>query len=250
MNGLIGDISYKNELLSDFGVFPDFSTVFPVPAYDITPLSIPGRNGDLMMPGYRYQNRRITIKCFIKKNFVENYKNLIDFLTESQGSYERLELTAEPDVYQMAAFYSAVNPETGPFQRWGRFDLTFDCQPQKFLKIGETPIYLAEASTGYANNPTKKPARPLIRVNYIPNTAQQDGGLLEIGSAQIHIDYTPYSFFIDCDQMRAYRVSGSSVIAMDTLVSMPDDYVELGPGETALSTTSVDCHIFPRWWRL
>ena len=250
MNGLIGDISYKNKLLSDFGVFPDFSTAFNAPAYDITPLSIPGRNGDLMKPGYRYLNRQLKIKCFIKKNFVENYKNLIDFLSESQGSYERLELTAEPDVYQMAAFYSAVTPDTGPFLRWGRFELTFDCQPQKFLKTGERPIHMAEAATRIVTNPTNKPARPLIRVNYMPSFAQQDGGSIEIGSAEIHIDYTPDEFFIDCDQMRAYKVNGNTVTAMDMYVTMPDDYVEIGPGTTALSTTDVDCDIFPRWWRL
>jgi phage-related protein len=248
MNGLIGDISFKNKLLSDFGVFPDFSKAFNTPEYAVNPISIPGRNGDLIVPGYRYSNRKLTIKCFIKKDFVRNYRDLVDFLTASSGSYERLELTAEPDTYQMAAFYAAVVPDTGPFLRWGRFDLIFDCMPQKFLKSGDIPIYMGEASTAIAVNPTLKPARPLIEVNYVAD--QENGGQIEIGNAVINIAYTPYAFFIDCDQMRAYRLSNGAAIAMDPYVTMPDDYVELGPGETAMSSLNVDCNIFPRWWRL
>lgn len=243
-------IIYNGKDLGDFGIIVDFSQLFRKPAFQVAKWIIPGMNGDIIRPEDKYENLELRFDCLIRGNFRQNFTALVDYLTSFSGSYQRLETTAEPDVYRMAAFHSIIEPTPGQYLRSGRFTLVFDCMPQAWLKSGERPIYLAEAATGTAINPTLKPSRPLIRVNYMPSTAQQDGGSIEIGNAEISIEYTTHEFFIDCELMRAYRVSGGSVIAMDSLVTMPDNFVELGPGTTALSTTSVDCDIFPRWWRL
>lgn len=243
-------IIYNGKDLGDFGVIVDFSQVFRKPAFQVSKWIIPGMNGDIIRPEDRYENIELRFDCLIRSNFKENFNGLIDYLTSFSGGYQRLETTAEPDTYRQAAFHSAIEPTAGQYLRSGRFTLVFDCMPQRWLKSGERPIHMAEAFVGHAINPTLKPARPLIRVNYMPSFAQQDGGVIDIGNSQISIAYTTYEFFIDCELMRAYRISGNSVISMDEYVSMPDNFVEIGPGDTVIGSTNADCDLYPRWWRL
>jgi phage-related protein len=182
----------------------------------------------------------------IKQNFKRNFDDLIDFLTSSAGTYQRLEITAQPDVYRMAAFYSPINPETGPFLRWGKFDLVFDCMPQKFLKVGENKIDYSDAIVTSLMNPTLKPSRPLLIVE--PTASN---GTITINEQVITNTANSYRFYIDCELMHAYRLNSSNaVVSMDAYVTMPDDFVQLMPGENRISTNDAAMAIVPRWWRL
>ena len=243
---LIRDISFAGKWLSDFGVFPDFSKAFNTPEYSVSSESIPGKNGNLLRGENRFENKRLTIPCLIKKNFKRNFDDLVDFLTSSSGTYQRLEITAKPGVYRMAAFYTAINPETGPFLRWGKFDLVFDCMPQQFLKVGENKIDYSDAIVTSLMNPTLKPSRPLLIVE--PTT---NDGSITINAQVIRIRANNYRFYIDCELMHAYRLNtNNEAVSMDAYVTMPDDYVQLMPGENRISTNDAAMAIVPRWWRL
>lgn len=242
---MIRCINYNGKDLGEFGVTVDFSQIFRKPAFEVAKWVIPGKNGDIIRPEDRYSNIELQFNCLIRRNFTENFTNLVDYLTSFQGNYGRLETTAEPDVYRMAAFHSVVEPDAGQYLRNGRFTLVFDCQPQRFLKSGEEPILMNEASTTHVMNPTLKPSRPLIRVDYMVGD-----GSIDINSDTITVEQTADEFWIDCDTMHAYKIVNGAAVSMDDKVSMPDHFVELTAGDNALGTTDIAISIFPRWWKL
>lgn len=245
---MIRCINYNGKDLGEFGVTVDFSQIFRKPAFDVAKWVIPGKNGDIIRPEDRYSNVELQFDCLIRSNFAENFTNLVDYLTSFQGNYGRLETTAEPDVYRMAAFHSVIEPDAGQYLRNGRFTLVFDCQPQRFLKIGEGAITITGAAAGTTKkliNPTLKPARPLIFIS-----AMTDDGTIEINGQEISVLQSSYQIYVDCDTMHAYRVSGGTVISFDSIVTMPDTFVEMTGGENTIVVKNMTVDLYPRWWKL
>lgn len=245
---MIRVLTYNGKDLGEFGVTADFSRVFKKPAYQVEKWLIPGKSGDIIKPEDRYENVEIVFDCIIRNHFRQNFPDLVDFLTSLQGGYARLENSAEPDVYRMAAFHSIIEPDTGQYLKSGRFSLIFDCQPQQFLKIGENPVTVTGGSTGTTislRNPTFKPARPLIYIS-----AMTDDGKITINGQEITILYSSYQIYIDCDTMHAYRLTGGTVVSFDSIVTMPDDFVQLIGGENTIEVKNMTVDIYPRWWRL
>jgi phage-related protein len=77
-----------------------------------------------------------------------------------------------------------------------------------------------------------------------------DDGVLTINGQQISVFQSSYQIYIDCDTMHAYRITGSSVVSFDAVVTMPDTFVELAMGENTITCTGMNIDLFPRWWRL
>lgn len=137
-------IVYNGKDLSDFGMACVGQGAFSAPARDIEQVHIPGRNGDLLFDNGGFMNVNLTYpKCSIVENFPENSAALRNFLLSAPG-YHRLEDSYNPDEYRMAEFRGPFDAEghTGRGNRSGVFDLTFNCQPQRFLKSGEDYILL------------------------------------------------------------------------------------------------------------
>ena len=239
-------LSYNGKSLGDFGVTADFSETFAVPGLEMETWEIPGRNGDAGLSNQRYSNVSLKFDCLIRSDFRTNYDDLIDFLTSSEGNYERLEYSADPNIFRMARFHSSIEPDMGKYNKWGTFSLVFDCMPQKFLKLGENKIQYSDAQISSLRNPTFKRSRPLLIVE--PTTAD---GTITINAQVIRVTANNYRFYIDCELMHAYRLNTSGAdVSMDSYVSMPDDYVELMPGENRILTNDAEIAIVPRWWRL
>lgn len=238
-------IIYNGVDLGDFGVTADFSQIFKKPAFQVSRWAISGRNGDLLKSDDRFENVQISYNCYIRKDFNDNFSRLIDYLTSFDGGYAKLENSAESDAYRMASFHEVVEPSTGQFLRDGRFTLVFDCMPQEFLKIGDQPVSIASGATIKLTNPTRKSARPLIFIK-----SMSDDGVISINGQQISVFQSSYQIYIDCDTMHAYRITGSSVVSFDAVVTMPDRFVELGTGENTITCTGMTVDFFPRWWRL
>jgi hypothetical protein len=86
---------------------------------------------------------------------------LSEFLNSRKG-YCVLETSWQPEIYRMAAFVSALNPDMNQLNRRGKFSIEFDCKPQRFLKSGTVMQEITSGST--LNNPTAFQAQPLIRI--------------------------------------------------------------------------------------
>lgn len=128
----------KNSL--DFGIHVYDPQILNTPQKRREIIEVPGRNGDIIIEDGSYENVTVTFKnCFIINDFAENFKAFKDFMCSQKG-YKRLEISWLPDEYRMAMFEGNVTPVIKDFDGFGKFDVTFNCKPQRFLKSGEIPV--------------------------------------------------------------------------------------------------------------
>lgn len=134
---------------ADYNVWISGSGSFSAPERRVERVSVPGRNGDLIIDGGKWNNITVTYPAFIPKGFETQFDYFRSEMSKLTG-YQRLEDSYHPDEYRMAALADGIAPSrTGAFLKNGEFSLTFNCKPQRFLKSGET-ANLNLASTGSA----------------------------------------------------------------------------------------------------
>lgn len=127
---------YNGMRSSDYGLIVSGEDTWKRPQPDVTRIAVPGRNGDLIQLGNRYQNVDITYHCGIERNLKKNFDAFNAALLSDVG-YHRLEDTYHPECYRMGVFESALDPDLRERAIHGEVDITFNCKPQRFLKSGE-----------------------------------------------------------------------------------------------------------------
>jgi hypothetical protein len=133
---------FNGKKSSDFDVWASGLNIFHSPERRIERIQVPGRNGELLIEDGSFENTELLFKdCFIPRNFSENFTNLSNYLNRQKG-YQRLELSWLPDEYRLAAFHGDIEASMKNWDGMGKFDLSFNCKPQRFLKSGEEPITL------------------------------------------------------------------------------------------------------------
>ena len=230
---------FANVSCRDFGVYISGEGTFNAPERDYEVTSIPGKNGDLYFDNHRYKNVKLTYPAFIVRNFEASLSAFRSFLLSCSG-YQRLEDTYHPDEYRMAVFTGTLEPSMEGRLRQGKFDLPFDCKPQRFLKDGEKRITLT--SSGKIHNPTYFEAQPLIRV--------YGSGVLQVGDTAVTVKENTYPYIdIDTEVMNA-RYSAADC---NGFIEIPTvDFPTLHTGDTGISLGSgiTKVEVTPRWWRL
>ena len=117
-------LTYDGEDSRDFGVYISGSGAFNAPekAYEL--VSIPGRNGDLILSQNRYQNIEVTYPAFIHKDFKTNLEDFRSMLLAKSG-YQKLVDTYNPDEFRAATFGDGI--EVSPVSKLnaGEVDITF-----------------------------------------------------------------------------------------------------------------------------
>lgn len=234
---------FDDQCCADFGLIASGSGTFNSPQRDVDTISIPGRNGDLIIDNGRYKNISVFYPVFICHDFAERVQEARNWLLSKDG-YKRLEDDYDPYHYRMAAFNGPVDFDMKFLNRIGEATLKFDCKPQRFLKLGEHPVRLSSGAT--LHNPTAFAALPLITVY------GSAAGDLIIGDVTVQIKELTDQITLDCELQDAYRHVGdgapenknSSIYApsFPTLVAGNNKIIFSG-GITGVTIT-------PRWWEL
>lgn len=196
--------------------------------------SVPGRNGDIIVAQDAWENIEQTYSVWGKGNGL-GY-DIAEWLFASEG-YQRLE-----DTYDTAHFRKAVF--VGPFNyenillRYGRTELTFDCDPRRFLVSGETAQSFS--GTGTITNPTRFTAKPVITVS------GSGDGAIECGGNTLTIAGIYDGMIIDCEDMTAY----SGTTNLNNLVS--GSFPVIPGGEQTITITGgiTSISVVPNWWTL
>ena len=229
-------ITYNGKALSEFNVFTDLSDAFGTPHKAVDYYDIEGRNGSLSSIYYRFEDIELPFPCFIRHNFLENYRNLMSYLNGVNG-YQRLESSKEPNHFRMAVFEGSVDPETSPFLHSGKFTLTFRVNPQRWLKSGEN--WVSFTADGTINNPTRQPSKPIIRM--------YGTGSVEIGNKTITVSTAGTNYIdFDCETQDAYEGSTNRNANISTNFSE----ISLNPGNTGIDLTNLTVDIMPRWFEI
>lgn len=232
-------ITFNNKSLADYGVYISGKGVFNAPERDTESIKIPGRNGELTIDNGRYNNLALTYPAFIIRDLKTNIQGLRNHLLSQRG-YVRLEDDYYPEEYRLAKWVGEFEADPIAELYAAKFDLTFSCYPQRFLKSGEQQIELTAATTIY--NEYFTTALPLIRA-YGTGSFSIGGIAVQITSASSYTD-------IDCELQEAYKDS-LATNCNGNVVLTNGEFPKLKPGDNAITLSGITKLIItPRWWIL
>lgn len=211
----MGNLIFNSISAEDLGLVIQAPPAYTFPAKDLSTTHVPGRNGDLILDNYCYNNvdRVYSIASVFRPgtNFIANSEKIIRWLTAPSG-YCRLEDSYDPLVYRMAMF-SANGSLTNYYDQATAISVTFNCKPQRFLKIGEKKLEYS-GSDITIKNPTSEAALPLITVSGMPQTSDADILLMTVSNVDTGTVYSSItisklpndedSITIDSEEQLAY----------------------------------------------
>ena len=220
----------------DFKRVVDGSETYSGPERDYESVPIPGRNGELTIDNGRYQNVDIPYSIrFSSAALMEAFREKVLSLT----GYQRLEDNKRPDEYRLARISEFSPSMNGVENRHSVVDITFNCMPQRFLKVGEKGLTISGESL--LHNLWGMDARPLIRV--------YGTGKLTVGDISLTVLEHGYPYMdIDCERGDAYYTGENlnSKIERDS-----ESFPVLSAGDTQITLDGIErIIIYPRWWKL
>lgn len=164
----------------DYGIYITGSAVFNSPERDVEMIEIPGRNGSYALDNGRFNNIEVTYPAGLfggsEADFAAGIRAFRNALASRIG-YKRLEDDYNPDEYRMAVYRSGLDVTPAQLKA-GEFEIVFNCQPQRFLKSGETAVTIT--SGGAITNPTLFEAHPLLKVYGYGDIVLGDGGAVSV----------------------------------------------------------------------
>lgn len=149
---------------ADYGIYVTDVNVFNSAARDVEYIQIPGRDGAFALDRGRFQNISVVYKCAMTQDTDEDFATAISEFRNAIAStkgYKRLEDDIHTDEYRMGVFSKGLEAPTLN-TKTATFDVEFNCQPQRFLKSGETAVSVA--SGGTITNPTLFESHPLLHL--------------------------------------------------------------------------------------
>lgn len=229
-------LTFDGKSTDDFGVYLIGNAVYNAPGREYEKVSVPGRNGDLLIDNGRYSNLEIAYDFIVYENFEYNISALRNFLASKIG-YFRLEDTYNPYEYRLAKYSNGLELEAVSPGDIGTGQIYFDCKPQRYLKSGEKVQTFT--ANGTIKNPTLMVAKPLIRVT--------GTGALSIGSQTITITSADGYTDIDCDLQDAFK---GAVNCNQNIQLTSGNFFTLEPGNNSIVLGSgiTKVEITPRWW--
>lgn len=238
-------IYYNGKDLADFGVYVAGYPNESRPQKDYSVEQVPGRNGDIYISNKRFKNILVSYPVLIIGDKDISGNEYMDHNLKTQDlfawlarpeSYVRLEDSYDPDVFRAAIYIQGASVET--LRHMSKFELEFECKPQRFAKIGEQTITLTSATT--LRNPYLFDALPILRV--------YGYGYLHIGPYVVQIAQHNLVYIdIDCERQDAYKGARNC----NPLIAVTE-FPKLGAGDNTITfdNTITRVDIMPRWWTL
>jgi len=222
---------------SEYGLIVNGVNIFNAPNRIVDKISIPYRNGDLLIDTGVYSN--IIVSYTVSLLDPSRVRDIAKWLLRDKG-YQRLEDTYTPTEFRMASYYSDINYQMTMLYRYGQATISFDCKPQRYLKSGETSIEFTE--DGYISNDTGFDSQPLI-------TIYGDGTLGLEGQTITTTNNTNNWITIDCETMQCYRYNDS--MSQNVTINTANRFPVIWDGGAEITLEGITkADITPRWWRL
>lgn len=224
--------TFNGQTAESFGLKVSGGGTYGSPARSQEAIEIPGRNGDLLIDGGRWDNIEISYPVYCI-GLPEKREAIANWLTAP--GYHRLYDDWNPDTFRLAFFTGAITWETF-LARHGEASLTFSAKPQRFLFSGERPLTFEAA--GILTNPTYYTARPLIRA-YGTGSFTVNGTTVTITAADEYTD-------IDCELMDCYKGTTNRNESVEL-----EEFPTLIAGDNSISLDGItQLVITPRWFVL
>lgn len=237
----MGEITFNNRSSKEIGLEVEIFPSYQAPRRSYEKVHIPGRNGDLLIDDGSWENTVRTYSVSIgsyERSYYEMMIKVSEWL-HSTNTYARLEDSYEPDYYRMAAYLEEIE-FNNIYDHGGRATISFECKPQRFLKVGEEPILITNPAV--LLNPTNYPSLPVCHI-YGKGT-----GVLNVGGNAITISDIGDEMIIDSDLQDAYFGTTNK----NSKISIPNGFPELGVGSTTIGYSGgiTKVEVTPRWYTL
>ena len=242
----MNSFTYNGVSSLDMGLRIESKNVFSAPQYEVRFQSIPGRDGDLILPNGRYPNAQVTYSVFLPaKTLPELQRKMTaanEWLFTEPDRYHELRDTYDTETFRRAVPNTQLDVED-QLNRIGIFTVSFSCLPHKYLDSGQAAVDITSGGgTEVMTNPTVFTSKPLIRVN-----GSGDGVLSVINADGIvRMEFADISSYIDVDseQMNCFKDAAS----MNDSVTA-DRFPSLAPGENhfVFSGGITSLSVKPRW---
>lgn len=239
----MGIVVFNNISSKDLGVEVETFPTYEVPERVYQVISVPGRNGDIIIDTGTYRNvprtYEVSIATYDRVPYHIKMGKVAEWLRSASG-YAILEDSYEPDFYRYAYYNNAISIEN-LFNEAGKATLEFICKPQKFYKDGDKPIIFTSA--GKIQNRTDNVALPII--NIVTDNTQ---GTVTVGEYGFTVKANVgNNIIVNSELEDAYygTVNKNSYIVLNE-----KGFPKLNPGENVISFTGgvQRVEVIPKWW--
>ena len=239
----MNSFTYNGIRSSDLGLRIESKDVFSAPGYDTSFQSIPGRNGDLILPNGRYPNVQVAYSVFLPAKTLSELADKITavkaWLYTEPDRYHILKDTYDAAYFRKAVYSSKLDIED-ELNRIGVFTVSFSCLPFRYSEAGQNETVVE--SGGALLNPAPFSSAPYIRLE------GGGKGTLTIQSANANEiwNFTGIDGYIEIDseQMNFYKGAEPK---NDTVTG--SGFPMLHPGKNTLSYSGgiTKATVIPRW---
>lgn len=235
---------YNGIRSSDLGVRIISKNIYSAPKYDLKFQSIPGRDGELILPNGRFPNVTLSYSCYLPAKSVSELTEKITrvkaWLYTEPDRYHTLSDTYDTLFFRKAVFNNKLDI-ADECNRIGVFTINFSCKPFRYLNKGQIKTVYTES--GFVlTNPYPFASKPYIKLN------GRGSGRLIIQSAQHNGIWTfaTLNGYTECDSelMNFYH---DTVVKNDTVEGV--GFPLLHPGENTITFDGgiESVEIIPRW---
>ena len=217
---------------SDFGLIISGKDIYSAPVPDVSFVSVPGRNGDVLIDNNRFNN--VTVSYDVAFRNVKSRAAAIK-LWLCRAGYFFLTDTYQPAYFRLAAFSSNLKIDE-LIENVGQAQISFNCKPFMYSFAGRDTITLTEPGT--VTNPEAFAALPYIKIT---------GG----GDITLHIRNHSYSLTgvssyieLDSEMMAAYK---GSVLCNDKINFKEFPMLPTGKSNISWTGAVTQVEIVPRW---
>ena len=228
----MNSFTFNNISSSTHGLIISEKDIYSAPARDMEFVSVPGRNGDVLIDHGRFENINVayTVGCKDIKNKAKAIKSWL-----CKSGYFRLTDSYQPDYFRMAAFASKLDISE-LINNVGQANLIFNCKPFMYSFAGQNKTTLT--SSGTITNPESYDSQPYIKITGSGSVT------LTINSKAYLINSISSYIELDSELMSAYK---GSTLCNDKIGFT--EFPVLKPGSNSVSWTGsvTKVEIVPRW---
>lgn len=217
---------------------------------DVSILSVPGRDGDLVVDNGRYKNVQIEFESYIlpdSPQFKDEYElfqlcqKVKEWLTK-EVKYCKIKSSRQHGYYRLARLSNKLDIADVYFQI-GSCKLTFDCYPYMYSEAGDTEVIVAKNQEIQLYNLESLESKPMIKLIGNGNaTITLNGKVYNVNSIANQI-------YVDSEREIVYSDKGIEYGKLEA-----DSFPVLRVGSNTLKIEYTDgiteAIIIPRWRRL
>lgn len=234
---------YRGHSSLEYGLFITKKNVYKGAQRDLKFVSVPGRNGDLIIDNGRYKNITVTYKLALLNNTKWSFSELAhlikSWLFPEQG-YSRLWDSYNSGYFRQALYSDELDIEE-EIKDLGAVTISFNCKPFMYSFDGQNVVDMTACDTLY--NAEAFPALPYIKIT-------GSGAVkLNINENELLIGDLNEFIELDFETLNAYKGSEPK---NNTVFGSLMSSVRLMPGFNTVSCSGnvSKLEIIPRWCRL